>query len=266
MSISTLFQHAGFGVVLTIAATTTANAALIGGIGLPPDDPGYFSVQAVADTGFNASDWVTRSHSDHHTVSLDGFDSTQGVLTAVSFRLRTRLSHAAMFAAKDPTSCQYFCEDDAQGYGSMHGFVGITLPGRADTFNYAWLYREFDVDLHCAGEGYFGCMSNNWGDPATLGDQSLLIDDAALLASFIDQPILIGVQAWASAQSGDCSDDEDLCRAQSVSRLSGLIEIEYQFEAFAEDPAGVASPGTLALLAGGLVGLRRRDLKNKTTG
>ncbi len=266
MSISTLFQRAGFGVALTIAATTTANAALIGGIGAPPDDPGYFRVGAVADTGYSNSSWVTRSNSDHHTVSLEGFDSTQGVLTGVSFRLRTYITYSAMFAAKDPTFCQYFCEDDAQGYGSMSGFVGVTLPGQADTFHYAWLYKAFSADLYCAGDGLSGCMSTNWGDPATLGDQSLLIDDAALLATFIDQPILIGVHAWASTQTGECSDDEDLCRTQSISRISGIIDIEYQFEAFADDPAGVASPGTLALLSGGLVWLRRRDLKNETRG
>lgn len=262
MSISTLFKRAGLGVALFAVATTTANAKLIGGIGLPPDDPGYFAVQAVADTGFNNTSWVSDSTSASRTVSLDGFDSSQGVLTGVSFRMRTRVTHSAMFAAKDPTSCQYFCEDDAQGYGSLYGYVGVTLPGQANTSHFAWLYQAFDVDLYCAGDGYSGCMSTNWSDPATLRDQSLVINDADMLASFIDHPILIGVKTWASARTGECSDDEDLCRTQSSVIISGLIEVEYQFDAFANDPTGVASPSTLALLTGGLVWLRRREFRN----
>lgn len=239
----------------------------------------YFSDYVFATTGQEGGPKRTVL-SDKSEIELLGFDNTLGKLTQVSFSYNFNARFWSELRVYDP-SAGFFNEESVHG-GGVSAFQYSLLAKSDVPDNFLRINQGREYQLECDQDSvlidnilnpengqchdYSAYYSRNFADTFNYTAQ-------ADLDYFLSGPLKFSTSSFAGSVIEFCDDDEDWCRVSSRLNFFGGLQIDYEYEPFADsvpDPStDVPEPSTIALLSMGLFGLLSRKntlLRRNSTG
>lgn len=241
---------------------------------------GYFSDYVDASTGQESGPKRTVL-SDKSDIELLGFDSTLGTLTQVSFSYNFNARFWSELRVYDP-SAGLFNEESVHG-GGISAFQ-YRLFAKSDVpANFLNVRQGREYQLECDQDSVLidnilnpkngQCHDYSPSYSRNFARQIFNYTAQADLDYFLAGPLKISTSSVAGSVIEFCDDDEDWCRVSSGLSFFGGLQIDYEYEPFADsvpDPStDVPEPTTIALLSMGLFGLLSRKntlLRRNSTG
>jgi hypothetical protein len=231
-------------------------------------DSFYHSAYATTGLVYGPETIEVYSASD---IILNGFDSTLGSLTEVSFSYNLTASFSGDLWVNDPRT-GVLRENNVHG-GGFSAFLYYLIAESDFPINFTDIIESGTYQLECDNDFSWDDPLDNSNDctadtPAYSASFSNTFTYTALtdLDYFLNAPLEFSSLSVAGSKVEFCDDTEDFCRLNSRLQFRGNLQVSYEYTEFDDSPDPineVSAPTSLTLMSLGLLGLMIRKRKQR---